>query len=204
MPLSKSAQLKRLEKAVQNLSGSSLVSLREQEGYHPVFGEGPADARIMLVGEAPGRQEALHGKPFVGAAGRFLDEMLASVGISREQVYITNILKDRPPDNRAPQRQEIKLYGPFLLQQIDIIRPQVIVTLGRFATKFMLTEFQMPEKGSSITELHGKRLHADASYGPIVIVPLFHPAVAFYRRDQKEILKSDFLALRAQLRKVAR
>ena len=160
-----------------------------------VFGSGNPDARIMFIGEAPGKQEAKSGKPFVGAAGHVLDELLKSIGLERSQVYITNILKDRPPENRDPRREEISLYVPFLRRQIDIIRPEVIVTLGRFAMEFIFQEFNMPEAGGSITLLHGRPLKAKASYGPIIVVPLFHPAVTFYRRDQKEILKKDFLVL---------
>jgi uracil-DNA glycosylase family 4 len=196
MAASKSTQLKRIEAEVENLTESPLYQLRRKEGYLAVVGKGNQDARIMLIGEAPGKQEALKGQPFVGAAGHMLDQMLKSVGLERDQIYITNILKDRPPENRAPQRDEIKLYAPFLRRQIKIIQPRVIVTLGRFAMEFILTEFDMPEKGHSITELHGQPLRATAPYGPIKVVPLFHPAVGFYRRDQKEILKSDFLVLR--------
>ena len=196
MAVSKVTQLKRVEKDIEALTESPLYPLRKKEGYHAVVGKGDPDARIMFIGEAPGRQEALRGEPFVGAAGHLLDQMLQSAGLARDQVYITNIVKDRPPDNRDPQREEIELYTPFLRRQIRIIQPRVIVTLGRFAMDFILTEFDMPEKGKGITELHGKPLRADAPYGPITIVPLFHPAVAFYRRDQKEILESDFLVLK--------
>ncbi len=199
MAAGKSAQLKRIENEVENLTTSPLYKYRRKEGYHAVVGKGDPEARMMLIGEAPGKQEALKGEPFVGAAGRMLDEMLKSVSLERDQIYITNILKDRPPENRAPQREEIKLYAPFLRRQIKIIQPHVIVTLGRFAMDFILAEFDMPEKGRSITELHGKPLHAEASYGPVAVVPLFHPAVAFYRRDQKEILESDFLVLKSQM-----
>jgi uracil-DNA glycosylase len=194
--LSKAAQLKRLGKELENLTRSPLYPLRLQEGYQVVPGSGTPEARIMLIGEAPGKQEALRGEPFVGAAGHLLDEMLQSVGLSRQQVYITNIVKDRPPENRDPQRDEIQLYTPFLRREIKIIQPAVIVTLGRFAMDFILSEFNMPEKGKSITELHGQPLHARAPYGPITVVPLFHPAVAFYRREQKDILKRDFLELK--------
>lgn len=201
MAVSKPAQLKRIAKEVENLTDSPLYKLRLKEGYHAVVGKGNPDARIMLIGEAPGKQEALRGEPFVGSAGRMLDQMLESVGLKRDQVYITNILKDRPPENRAPQKQEVKLYTPFLRRQINIIQPGVIVTLGRFAMDFILAEFDMPEKGRSISELHGQPLPASAPYGPITVVPLFHPAVAFYRQDQKEILKNDFLVLREQIKK---
>jgi DNA polymerase len=196
MATSKSTRLKRIQTEVENLTESPLYKLRQKEGYRPVVGKGNPDAHIMFIGEAPGKQEAIKGEPFVGAAGHMLDEMLKSVGLGRDQVYITNILKDRPPENRDPQRPEIQLYTPFLKRQIDIIQPRVIVTLGRFAMQFILELFDMPEKGRSISELHGQPLHATAPYGPIEVVPLFHPAVAFYRRDQKEILKSDFLVLR--------
>ncbi len=199
MAAAKSSQLKRIEREVDNLTNSPLYKLRQKEGYHPVVGKGNPDARIMLIGEAPGKQEAMRGEPFVGAAGRLLDQMLASVGLRRDQIYITNILKDRPPENRAPQKEEIKLYTPFLRRQINIIQPRVIVTLGRFAMEFILQEFNMPQKGQSITELHGQPLPATAPYGPISVIPLFHPAVAFYRRDQKEILENDFLVLREQM-----
>lgn len=200
MALSRSAQLKRIQTEVENLADSPLYRLRKKEGYHAVPGKGDPDAKVMLIGEAPGKQEALRGEPFVGAAGRMLDELLASVGLQREQIYITNILKDRPPENRAPQRQEIKLYAPFLRRQIKVIQPRIIVTLGRFAMEFILEEFDMPEQGHSITELHGQLLDAAAPYGPITVVPLFHPAVAFYRRDQKAMLQQDFLVLKGALR----
>jgi DNA polymerase len=153
----------------------------------------------MLIGEAPGKQEALRGQPFVGAAGRVLDELLESIGLEREQIYITSILKDRPPENRPPRKEEIRMYVPFLRQQIEIIQPRIIVPLGRFAMEFILSEFDMPEQGSSITELHGKPLRARASYGRVVVLPLFHPAAAFYRREQREIMNSDFQVLRTQI-----
>ena len=196
MAASKAAQLKRIEKDVEDLTESPLYPLRKKEGYRAVVGKGDPDARIMFIGEAPGRQEALRGEPFVGAAGHLLDDMLQSVGLQRDDVYITNIVKDRPPENRDPQKEEIKLYAPFLRRQIKIIQPAVIVTLGRFAMDFVLSEFTMTEKGKSITELHGKPLRASAPYGHITVVPLFHPAVAFYRRDQKQTLESDFLILK--------
>ncbi len=186
-------------KEITDLKDSPLYKYRKEQGYRAVFGKGDPNAHIMFIGEAPGKQEAIKGEPFVGSAGRMLDDMLKSVGLRRDEVYITNILKDRPPENRAPQRPEVKLYTPFLRRQIDIIQPDVIVTLGRFAMEFILEEFDMPERGRSISELHGTPLQAQADYGPITVVPLFHPAVAFYRRDQKEILKNDFLVLRELL-----
>ena len=193
-----------LEEGVEGLSDSPLYAYRQENGYQVVFGEGSPEARIMFIGEAPGRQEALKGRPFVGAAGRVLDELLESIGLKRKDVYITNILKDRPPENRDPRREEIALYVPFLRKQLELIQPRIIVTLGRFSMQFILEEFSMPEQGGSISELHGTPLKARAPYGPVTVIPLFHPAVTFYRRDQKEILESDFLALGAELKRKAR
>jgi DNA polymerase len=193
----KPTKLKAIEREVENLSTSPLYEYRTKSGYHAVPGSGDPDARIMFIGEAPGKQEALSGRPFVGAAGKFLDKLLQSVGLDRRQIFITNILKDRPPDNRPPQRGEIELYTPFLRRQIEIIQPEVIVTLGRFAMEFILTELNMPERGGKISELHGRTLRAKTSYGDVAVLPLFHPAVALYRRELKEVLEDDFQGLRA-------
>src|SRR5690606_35954044 len=122
-------QLAALGEEVHNLTTSPLYAFRQTHNYKPVIGEGRADAAIMFIGEAPGESEAKSGRPFVGASGRVLDELLASIGLDRSEVYITNVVKDRPPENRDPSPQEIALYTPFLIRQIDIIQPRVIVTL---------------------------------------------------------------------------
>lgn len=195
----KADQLQALACEVEDLRASPLYAYRQVNGYRVVFGEGPADARVMFIGEAPGKQEALRGQPFAGSSGRVLDDLLGSIGLKRRDVYITNILKDRPPENRDPRREEIALYVPFLRRQLEIIQPKVIAALGRFAMEFLLEEFNMPQQGSTISALHGKPLEASASYGPVTIVPLYHPAVTLYRRDQAEILKKDFQSLRKEL-----
>jgi DNA polymerase len=166
----------------------------------PVLGEGALDAAIMLIGEAPGEKEAKTGRPFVGASGRFLDELIRSAGFQRSEFYITNILKDRPPGNRDPNREEIDIYAPLLMKQIEIIEPKVIATLGRFAMDFILGQFLMAEQGMKITQLHGRRLHARAPYGRIYVVPLFHPAAAIYNQDLRETLRQDFQTLKSILR----
>jgi DNA polymerase len=109
---------------------------------------------------------------------------------------ITIVVKDRPPENRAPAAPEIKLYAPFLREQIDIIQPRIIATLGRFAMEFLFDFFQMPGKGQKISKLHGSRLEAQASYGKVIVVPLYHPAVALYTTEQRETLAADFQVLR--------
>jgi uracil-DNA glycosylase family 4 len=195
MAASKAEQMEKVAEQIEGLTGTELYTLRVDKNYKPVIGDGDLDANIMFIGEAPGENEAKSGKPFVGASGKFLSELLASIGIKREDVYITNIVKDRPPENRDPKKDEIELYRPFLAQQIDIIRPKVIVTLGRFSMDFILKHFNMDEQGQKISVLHGRALKAQAPYGEISVVPLFHPAVAFYRQDQKETLREDVKVL---------
>lgn len=196
MSRDRSAELEKIAEEVRNLEESPLYDYRTKNNYATVFGEGDVEARLMFIGEAPGKKEAESGRPFVGAAGRILDELLESIGLERQAVYITNVVKDRPPENRDPTTEEIELYRPFLLRQIEIIQPRVIATLGRFAMDFMLDQFDLPEKGGKISNLHGQELEAELSYGQIAVVPLYHPAVALYNRSQKETLKEDFQRLK--------
>ncbi|GAB4508622.1 MAG: type-4 uracil-DNA glycosylase [Anaerolineae bacterium] len=194
--MSKAEQLEQIRQAVLNLTESPLYAYRTENNYHPVIGEGSADAKIMFIGEAPGKNEAEQGRPFVGASGRVLDELLSGVGLQRADVYITNIVKDRPPDNRDPRKDEIKLYAPFLDQQIEAMQPEVIVTLGRFSMEFILTRFDAPEKTQKISALHGRKIAVQASYGTVYVVPLFHPAVSLYNVGQKATLVDDFQVLK--------
>jgi DNA polymerase len=188
--------LKEIRNEINNLTASPLYEYRTSNNYFPVIGEGDVNASIMFIGEAPGEQEAKTGRPFVGASGRLLDELLKSIDLARESVYITNIVKDRPPDNRDPRKDEIKLYTPFLERQIQIIQPKVFATLGRFSMEFILTLFDSPQKKEKITALHGKVLEINTSYGGAHVVPLYHPAVALYTASQKDVLKADFQALK--------
>lgn len=151
-----------------------------------VFGVGDPKARLMFIGEAPGRNEDLKGEPFVGAAGRLLDELLDSIGVGREEIYIANILKCRPPKNRDPHPVEIETCTPFLQEQVRQVSPRLIVTLGNFATKFMLAT----ETG--ITQLRGRLAHA----GDFAVLPIFHPAAAIYDRTKREALFEDFATIR--------
>lgn len=194
--MSKAEQMAEIEDAVENLTESPLYDFRTEHGYHAVIGEGSLDADIMFIGEAPGKQEAKTGRPFVGASGRVLDELLAAIGLARADVYITNVVKDRPPENRDPTRAELDLYTPFLQQQIAIIQPQVIATLGRFAMEFVLAHFGLDRPGQKISRLHGEAFETDTENGRLTIVPLYHPAVALYRRSRKETLVADFETLK--------
>ena len=155
-----------------------------------VFGVGNPQARVLIVGEAPGRNEDLQGEPFVGAAGHLLDELLAVAGLARGDVFIANVLKCRPPGNRDPRPEEIELCAPFLREQTRTIMPDFIVTLGNFATKFILkTEI-------GITRLHGTLQHA----GRFSVFPIFHPAAALYDSRKRESLENDFATLGELLR----
>lgn len=191
----KADKLARLAQAVAELTESPLYEYRQENKFHPVFGEGDPDADILFIGEAPGKQEAKQGRPFVGASGGVLNELLDSIGLAREDVYITNVVKDRPPGNRDPRQEEIDLYVPYLSQQIEIIQPQVIATLGRFAMEFVLAQFGLDEPGQKISKIHGRPLETEAEYGRVTIVPLYHPAVALYNRDQRQTLADDFKVL---------
>ncbi len=188
--------MRQIRDEVVALTGSPLYAERVKTGAHPVIGEGSHWARVMFVGEAPGRNEAATGRPFVGAAGKILDELLASAGINRGDVYITNIVKDRPPFNRDPLPEEIAVYGPFLDRQIALIQPDVIVTLGRYAMGYIMEKFGLGSRLEPISKMHGKVFEAEAPYGPIRIIPLYHPAVAVYNASTKTVLAADIQVLR--------
>lgn len=152
-----------------------------------VFGAGNADADLMFVGEAPGAQEDLQGLPFVGRAGRLLDELLAEVGLDRERdVFVANVLKCRPPGNRDPLPEEIAECSPHLFRQIELIRPRLVCTLGNFATKLLSGSPQ------GITRVHGTLQEVTLGGLDIRLFPLFHPAAALRTPSVKELLRADF------------
>ncbi len=191
--------LRAIKDEVLALKSSPLYAERVKNGVFPVIGEGSHQAKIMFVGEAPGKNEAATGRPFAGAAGKILDELLVSVGINRPEVYITNIVKDRPPGNRDPLPEEIAAYGPFLDRQIDIIQPKIIATLGRFSMEYIIRKFGLEQELKPISALHGASITAQASYGPVLVVPLYHPAASIYNQHLKETLLADFKILKQYL-----
>ncbi len=160
-----------------------------------VFGVGDPNASLMFVGEGPGFHEDKQGEPFVGQAGKLLTELLAGIGMSRAEVYIANVVKCRPPENRDPAPDEIEACSPYLKQQIEIIRPRVICTLGRFATK-LLAETEL-----SITAIHGKAKEKDFGGVSTLLFPVFHPAAALYAPGNRKVLEEDFAKLRVLLGK---
>nr|AAZ32472.1 uracyl DNA glycosylase [uncultured euryarchaeote Alv-FOS1] len=157
-----------------------------------VPGEGGFRKKVMFVGEAPGKWEDIKGRPFVGAAGKYLDELLSSIGLSRDDVFITNIVKCRPPNNRDPTSEEISACAPYLEWQIETMAPRIICPLGRFSAKFILEKFGFTMK--SISAAQGK-IHR----GTITIIPMYHPAAALYHGKWKAELEKSFTVLKEEL-----
>jgi uracil-DNA glycosylase len=146
-----------------------------------VPGEGPENAEIMMIGEAPGFHEDREGRPFIGAAGKLLDELLAGIGLKRGQIYICNVIKCRPPQNRDPLPEEMEACKPYLQSQIELIRPKITITISRFA---MAPWF--PDR--KIGEIHGKA----KKFGALVVLPMYHPAAALHQPSLRRVLEEDF------------
>ena len=189
-------EMKKIRDEIMELKASPLYIERVENGYFPVIGAGSHDADIMFIGEAPGKNEAKTGRPFCGASGRILDELLQTIKLKREDIYITNIVKDRPTGNRDPRPEEIEIYAPFLDRQIEVIQPKIIATLGRFSMNYIMKKFGLEKEIEIISKNHGKVFEAKSSYGKIKIIPLYHPAVAIYSRTQLPQLKQDFELLK--------
>lgn len=166
-----------------------------------VFGKGNPDAEIMFIGEAAGRNEDEQGLPFVGAAGKNLDKLLGKVGLSLNDVYIANILKYRPPENRDPLPEEIRAHTPWLLKQIKEIKPKVICSLGNYATKFFLagTDVDKMNKQPGITMVHGKVQMIEINGINIKLIPLFHPAAIIYNRSLTDEWERDMEIVKKEI-----
>ena len=166
-----------------------------------VFGKGRPDAEIFFIGEAPGKQEDEQGIPFVGAAGKQLDALLGAIDLKLEDIYVANILKYRPPENRNPTLGEIKAHTPFLVQQICIIEPKIIVTLGNFATKFILAGMDAEKMSAipGISQLHGKPRKIKFDRRQFMIIPLYHPAAMLYNGSLRKVMQRDFKIIKKYL-----
>jgi DNA polymerase len=151
-----------------------------------VFGSGSPSAELMFVGEAPGFHEDKQGVPFVGAAGKLLSQLLAGIGIERDEVYIANVIKCRPPGNRNPLPEEIEACEGHLFRQIELIQPKLVATLGNFATKLL------SGKPAGITQVHGREQHVTLGGQDVTLYPIFHPAAALYTPRMLEVLEADF------------
>ncbi len=181
--------LRALQGELSGCTGCGLSPGRTQV----VFGAGNPQAELLFVGEGPGFHEDRQGEPFVGQAGKLLTELLAGIGLTRDDVYIANVVKCRPPENRDPTPYEIAACTPHLMRQIAIIKPRVICTLGRFATR-LLAETEL-----SMSVIHGKAKTREVGGVQTVIFPIFHPAAALYTPANRQILEEDFVRLRRLL-----
>lgn len=159
-----------------------------------VFGVGNPDADIVFIGEAPGQKEDEQGEPFVGAAGKFLNEMLAAAGLNRSDVYITNIVKYRPPGNRDPLPEEKRAFWPYLMRQLELIEPKVVITLGRHSGECFVPDIR-------ISRDHGRARRVKYHGREFLVIPLYHPAAALYNGAMRQTLIDDFIAAAALARK---
>lgn len=182
--MSKAEELEALKEEIAN---DLTLPLREA---NLVFGEGNIDCDVLFIGEAPGKREDELGRPFVGRAGQLLDKMIASIGWKREDVYITNIVKRRPPENRDPLPEEIEAYKPYLTRQIQIIHPKIVATLGRFSMNYFLPTAKITRDQSKVFRL-----------GHILLIPLFHPAAALRSTGTMNLFAASFKKLPLVLKK---
>ena len=192
MSKDKDNKLKEIKDEVLKCKKCSLYKNRN----YPVIGQGSHDAEIMFIGEAPGAQEDKTGHPFCGRAGTILDELLNSVSIKRQDIYICNILKCRPPSNRDPEIKEIESCTPYLERQIKIIKPKIICSLGRYSMEFLMKRFGLENKIELISKIHGILFEIKIGSEKLKFVAFYHPAVAIYNPNMKEILKKDFQILK--------
>jgi uracil-DNA glycosylase family 4 len=186
-------KMKILEEQIQNCNRCGLCHSRRKA----VLGEGNIESPLAFVGEAPGRKEDETGRPFVGSAGRLLDRLLSHIGLDRHEVYITNVVKCRPPGNRRPKSGEVRSCTPYLDEQLTAISPQVIAPMGNSATAHLLRRFGLER--ASIGEIHGRAIDVEAPWGRAVLFPLYHPAAVLYNRELEAELTQDFESLRALL-----
>lgn len=186
----------RLDQLAQEILTRDVCPELRAQASQLVMGSGNPNASIVFIGEAPGKQEDLEGKPFVGASGKLLNTMLAKIGLERSDVYITNIVKYRPPNNRDPKPEEKSEFLPYLVEQIKIINPEIILTLGQHS----LSQFIADVK---IGEVHGQPHQVMFGGRERTLVPLFHPAYALYNGGNKQLLMDDFLKLPELLKATA-
>lgn len=177
-----------LEQIKADIEKNNICPDLAKQAKNLVMGDGNVDADIVFIGEAPGKNEDEQGLPFVGAAGKFLDEMLAAAGIKRSDIYITNIVKYRPPNNRDPEEDEKKVFWPYLVRQLDVIQPEIVVTLGRHSMEYFLPN-------QKISLIHGQPKRIPFGERKLVVVPLYHPAAALYNGGMRTTLIEDFTKL---------
>jgi uracil-DNA glycosylase len=184
-------QQARLDQITADILETNICPDLAKTAKNLVMGDGNVNGDIVFIGEAPGKNEDEQGLPFVGAAGKFLNEMLASIGLDRQDVYITNIVKYRPPNNRDPLPEEKKAFWPYLVQQLQVIQPKVVITLGRHSMEYFLPK-------AKISEVHGQP-HNTPDW---IVMPLYHPAAALYNGGLRQTLLDDFSTIPNILKKI--
>ncbi len=185
------AALDKIRDELINDERAPFFSFRKENGFHSVVGEGNLAAHILFVGEAPGATEAKQGHPFCGASGKVLDTLLQHIGLVRADVYITNLVKDRPPKNRDPLPAEVAYYAPLLDRQIKIIKPKVLVTLGRHSMQYLMPKLGLEDELKPIGQMHGKVFKGKLNNQKVCLVTLYHPAVALYNGSMRAVLLKD-------------
>lgn len=181
-----SSKTEALEQLASDITQKNITPELKEQATQLVMGDGNADADIVFIGEAPGKNEDLQGKPFVGAAGKFLNAMLEAAGMDRSDVYITNIVKYRPPNNRDPLPEEKKEFWPYLLKQLEIIDPKVVITLGRHSGCYFIPDLQIGKD-------HGVPRKVKYHEHEFMVIPLYHPAAALYNGGMRQTLIDDFI-----------
>ncbi len=194
---------KQLDQIKAEILKKNICPVLAKQATQLVFGDGSANAKIVFIGEAPGKNEDIQGKPFIGAAGKFLDEMLQGIGLQRKDVYITNIVKYRPPNNRDPLPQEKKDFLPYLQAQLEVIQPLIVVTLGRHSMNCFLPDLQISKIHGEPKRIRIKMKQSDDAL-TIVILPLFHPAAALYNGSLRQTLIDDFTGIPRILDRLAK
>jgi uracil-DNA glycosylase family 4 len=200
MTVSKQSQLDEIQ---QKILDAKVTPELAAAATQLVFGTGNPDADIVLIGEAPGKSEDRSGLPFVGASGKFLDEMLASVGLNRDDIYITNIVKYRPPNNRDPLPEEKEVFLPYLQAQLEVIQPLVVVTLGRHSTNCFLPDLQISSEHGNPQKVKLAFRSDPTQVLEVVILPLYHPAAALYNGGLRQTLLDDFLQIPDIIKKIS-
>lgn len=220
--MSKAQKQQKLDQIKADIVANNVCPDLAKQATNMVFGDGNPDSDIVFIGEAPGKNEDLQGLPFVGAAGKFLDEMLEMIGLKRADIYITNIVKYRPPNNRDPQPEEKAAFLPYLQAQLAAIAPKLVITLGRHSMNCFLPDMQISKvhgqpkriklrlsskqpirqaQGKQVVSSKGHKASAVESL-TIVLLPLFHPAAALYNSSMKQPLVDDFAAIPLILQKI--
>ena len=193
--MTKEIKTKQLKELYFKMKADETLPLRE-EATNLVFGAGNPDAQIMLIGEGPGHWEDQQGKPFVGNSGKFLDQLLYSIKLPREEVFITNVVNYRPPENRDPTPEEITAFKPYIDKMINIIEPKIIITLGRFSMAKFIPDVR-------ISDVHGKKRLIDWGKRKITIIPMYHPAAGLRNGEMKRRTIDDFSKIPDILSKIA-